>query len=202
MKQIVLPGEKVDSRDRHNIYVEHSTTYSKVMGLYDKQNNSIIPLEGTYVPHVGDNIVGIIESEKNGVYELDIQHFDRCLLISDRHDELIENGEVISATIRDIENKRTIIVEMPRRLRGGVLIQVKPTKIPRIIGRNDTMAKMISTYTGTHIVIGMNGLIWLDGGDVPHAIEALLRVEREAHVEGLTNRIKLMLEEWKNSTKG
>ncbi|MGC8651724.1 MAG: KH domain-containing protein [Candidatus Micrarchaeia archaeon] len=202
IRQIVLPGEKVDARDRQDTYTDHGTVYSKVVGLYDKQGGTIIPLEGAYVPHIGDDIVGIINSERNGVYDIDIQHFDRCLLISDRHEELMERGEVISATIRDIENKNTLIVEMPRMLNGGVLIHIKPTKIPRVIGKNDTMARMISTNTGTRIVVGMNGLIWLSGGDVTHAIEALLRVEREAHVEGLTNRIKIMLEEWKNSTQG
>jgi len=202
MKQIVFPGEQIkDAKRMYNTYTEHGKAYSKVVGLYDIQNNSIIPLEGAYIPHKGDEIIGIVTSERNGIYDLYIQHFDRCLLITDKRDELIDDGTVVSATIRDIENKKTIIVEMPRKLSEGMLIYVKPMKIPRVIGRNNTMVNMISEYTNTHIVVGMNGLVWLKGGNTSLAIEAILRVENEAHVEGLTNRIKLMLENEKEKEK-
>jgi exosome complex component RRP4 len=202
MKQIIFPGEQIkDAKRMYNTYTEHGKAYSKVVGLYDIQNNSIIPLEGAYIPHKGDEIIGIVTSERNGIYDLYIQHFDRCLLITDKRDELIDDGTVVSATIRDIENKKTIIVEMPRKLSEGMLIYVKPMKIPRVIGRNNTMVNMISEYTNTHIVVGMNGLVWLKGGNTSLAIEAILRVENEAHVEGLTNRIKLMLENEKEKEK-
>jgi len=202
MKQIIFPGEQIkDAKRMYNTYTEHGKAYSKVVGLYDIQNNSIIPLEGAYIPHKGDEIIGIVTSERNGIYDLYIQHFDRCLLITDKRDELIDDGTVVSATIRDIENKKTIIVEMPRKLSEGMLIYVKPMKIPRVIGRNNTMVNMISEYTNTHIVVGMNGLVWLKGGNTSLAIEAILRVENEAHVEGLTNRVKLMLENEKGKEK-
>ncbi|MEM0150025.1 MAG: hypothetical protein QXW10_03965 [Candidatus Micrarchaeaceae archaeon] len=195
MKRIVFPGEYIGEAKRiYNTYIDHGKAYSKVLGIYEGQGNAIIPLEGAYVPHVDDEIVGIVTNERNGIYDIDIQHFDRCLLITDKRDELIEEGTVISATIRDIENKKTIIAEMPRRLKDGILIYVKPIKIPRVIGRSNTMIDMIRDYTKTIIVVGMNGLVWLKGGNTALAIEAILHVENEAHVEGLTNRIKLMLE--------
>ncbi|MGC8669749.1 MAG: KH domain-containing protein [Candidatus Micrarchaeia archaeon] len=195
MKQIVFPGEHVGiERRTPNVYIEKGKAYSSVVGLYDERSRTVIPLEGAYAPHTNDNIVGIIKSEKNGIYELDIQHFDRCLLITDKRDELINEGSIVSATVTKIENKKTIIVEMPRILKDGMLIYVKPTKVPRIIGKNNTMIGTISKYTGTNIVIGMNGLIWLKGGNTALAIEAILKVENEAHIEGLTNRIKDMLE--------
>ncbi|MGC9190608.1 MAG: KH domain-containing protein [Candidatus Micrarchaeia archaeon] len=192
-----MPGEYI--KEAHgfvqNTYAEQGKLFSKILGLYDPQKNEVIPLEGAYIPHPGDEIVGIITSERNGVYEVDIQHFDRCLLISDKHDELMDQGEIISATVREVENRKTIIVEGQRRLGEGILLYIKPTKIPRVIGKSNTMINMISEYTKSRIVVGMNGLIWLNGGNTALATEALLRIENEAHVEGLTNRIKIMLEE-------
>ena len=195
MKRIVVPGEYIKEDARLPFaYIEKDKAYSKVIGLYDEEKDTIIPLEGGYVPHVGDEIIGVIISERNGVYEVDIQQFNKCILITGKRDEYIEEGTVISAKVKSIENRRTIIVEMPRKLIGGMLIYIKPTKIPRVIGRNNTMIKMLTELTKTHIAVGMNGLVWLKGGNIALAIEALLRIENEAHIGGLTNRIKLMLE--------
>ena len=44
----------------------------------------------------------------------------------------------------------------------------------------------------------MNGIIWLKGGDVELATKAIMRIQTEAHVSGLTDRIKEMLEQQGN----
>jgi exosome complex RNA-binding protein Rrp4 len=44
----------------------------------------------------------------------------------------------------------------------------------------------------------MNGLIWLKDGNIALATEALLKVEREAHLSGLTDTIKNFLEKNKS----
>ncbi len=59
------------------------------------------------------------------------------------------------------------------------------------------MIRQIAEATGTHIVVGMNGLIWLKDGNITLATEALLKIEREAHLSGLTETIKNFLEEKK-----
>ena len=86
----------------------------------------------------------------------------------------------------------------PRVLKGGMILKIKPIKVPRVIGKKSTMVKQISDSTKSQIVVGVNGVIWIQGGNAALAIEAILRIEEEAHVGGLTERIKLMLEKGGN----
>jgi exosome complex component RRP4 len=69
----------------------------------------------------------------------------------------------------------------------------KPTKVPRVIGKGNTMIDQIANLTKCRISVGMNGLVWLNDGDLRLAVSALRRIEREAHTSGLTEKIKKML---------
>jgi exosome complex RNA-binding protein Rrp4 len=40
-------------------------------------------------------------------------------------------------------------------------------------------------------------MVWGSDRDIARVTEAILRIEREAHISGLTDRIKLMLEKTK-----
>jgi exosome complex component RRP4 len=56
------------------------------------------------------------------------------------------------------------------------------------------MIDQIKSITKTDIVVGLNGMIWLRGGEAELATEAIFKVEREAHVSGLTESIRQYLE--------
>ena len=66
------------------------------------------------------------------------------------------------------------------------------------------MVKMVRDSTFTKIIVGLNGLIWLDGipENVIVAMEALRIIEEEAHLEGLTDRISKYLESRKGDIVG
>ena len=70
---------------------------------------------------------------------------------------------------------------------------VSPSRIPRIIGKGNSMLKQITEGTGTTIVIGLNGIIWLRGGKIDLETMAILKIVEEAHTTGLTERIKVLL---------
>ncbi len=197
MKDIVLPGEMVTEtpiRASHT-YIEDGKTYSMVLGMYQKEPLSIVPLEGTWVPHIEDTVVGIVSSVKNSVYEVDLKFFGRSLIIGGKFERFsFKLGDIVEATIKDVEEKKTIILSYPRLLSGGTLVSIKPAKIPRLIGRDNTMIRQISDSTGSTIVVGKNGIVWVNGGDVALATEVILRIQDEAHVSGLTERIKKMME--------
>ncbi|HUY70280.1 MAG TPA: KH domain-containing protein [Candidatus Baltobacteraceae bacterium] len=198
MKQIIVPGEMVSQSQARmdNTYVEGGKTYSKVMGLYDEEHKGIIPLEGPWKPRIDDAVIGIIAEEKNKVYEVDIGFFGRTLLIVGKFDrESYKVGDVIEATIKDVEDRKTIILTMARPLEGGTVLMVKPAKVPRVIGKANTMVRQISEAAKTMIIVGMNGMIWMRGGNVALATAAIKKIEAEAHISGLTERIKLMLEQ-------
>lgn len=200
MRDIVSPGEVVsDGAVRmHNAFVSNGKTYSKVLGILDEKANSIIPLEGAWDPRVDDSVVGVISEEKGKIYIVDVSYFGRAILVPSKYDSYKFNiGDIINAVIKDIESRNTIVLKDPTLLKGGTVLSIKPKKIPRVIGKKSTMIRQIADSTKTNIVVGMNGLIWLDGGNITLATKALLKIERDAHLHGLTAAIKEFLEEKK-----
>jgi exosome complex component RRP4 len=197
MRNIVLPGEIVaDSPQRiQNSYIENGKTYSKIMGMYEPNSRGIIPLEGSWNPNPEDTVVGVVLEPKGKVYIIDLKFFGRCLLIPNKfEDYAFEPGDVIEAKITDVENRKTIILGGGKLLEGGKIIRVKPKKVLRVIGKKNTMIDQIKAITKTDIVVGLNGIIWLRGGDIDLATDAIFKIEREAHVSGLTESIRQYLE--------
>lgn len=200
MRSIVTPGELI-SEDKiiaRNTFTQNGKTYSKVLGIYEDSAGEIIPLEGAWNPRTEDVVVGIVEEIKNKIYIVNLAYFRRSLLIPGKYDTYeLSNGDMISAVIKDVEDNNTIILTDPRVLRGGTILQIKPKKIPRVIGKKSTMIRQIAESTGTHIIVGMNGLIWMNGGNLTLATETMLKIERDAHLSGLTEMIKKFLDERK-----
>ncbi len=197
MNEIILPGDLVSDKPvRSNYtYIEDGKTYSMVLGMIEREPLSIVPLESVWSPRIEDTVVGIVTSAKNSVYEVDLKFHGRSIIIGGKFERFsFKVGDVVEATVKDIEERRTIILSYPRLLSGGTLVSVKPAKIPRIIGRDNTMIKQIADKAKSNIVVGKNGMIWLKGGDIALATKAILTVQEEAHVPGLTERIKKLME--------
>jgi len=89
-----------------------------------------------------------------------------------------------------------------RKLTGGMVIEVSPSKVPRIIGKNGSMIQMLKNETGCRIYVGQNGRIWIDGelDSIVRAVQAIKMIEDEAHNLGLTEKVKTYLEQ--SSGKG
>jgi exosome complex component RRP4 len=82
------------------------------------------------------------------------------------------------------------------KIMRGQLIEVTPTKIPRVIGRQGSMVGMIKKETGCQLTIGQNGWILISGRspeDERLAIMALRKIEAESHTSGLTDRVTEMI---------
>ena len=56
------------------------------------------------------------------------------------------------------------------------------------------MIELIKNKTGCHIIVGQNGVVWLKGDNEVLATKAVLMIEREAHVKGLTDIVTKLLE--------
>lgn len=198
MREIVLPGTAISDQriSAENTYFDGAKTRSEVVGLYDSAHNEVIQLEGRWKPRPGDVVVGIVERVgRNGVYGISLTGAVDGLLIQDKYDNArFAVGDVIEAEIRDVEHKRLAVLERPKLLRAGSLMQIKAVRVPRLIGKANTMITQIIELTGCNIIVGRNGLVWMRGSNVAAATAAVLTVEREAHTPGLTERIKSMLE--------
>ena len=102
--------------------------------------------------------------------------------------------DVILARVQDVTETRSVLLDQDRKLVGGELIEISPTKVSRVIGKNNSMISMISEKTKSTIYVGRNGRIWLKSGDIAKAEQAIYKIEKEAHTTGLTERIKAFLE--------
>jgi len=199
MSRIVLPGDKLADKQLQieNMLFEEGKTHATVIGLFDDEKEAFIPLESVWYPRPEDDIIGVVEDSRNGVYTVNMDSPFKGLIIS-RHGSGpdLNVGDVVNAIVRSVKresDKVILILVRPRKLYGGKVIAVRPSKVLRIIGKSSTMLKLLADKTKSNIVVGINGVVWLKGGDVQLAAKAIAQIQEEAHVSGLTERITKML---------
>jgi exosome complex component RRP4 len=188
MKNIVVPGEKIDGKIDSYVFRDGNNAYSMVLGVLDDRDDyvKISPLSGKYLPQMDDYVVGVITSVKHGGYVVDINSPYDAFLASRRD---YREGDVIFAKVNNVNEVKSVSLSYEKRLYEGDLIEISPVKVPRVIGKKNSMVDQIKLKTSTEIFVGRNGRIWLKGGDVVKAQNAILKIEREAHTDGLTDRI-------------
>ena len=216
-KEISVPGETLatgmDVLPGSGTYRDGEKIVANRLGLVIIEGRTIklIPLSGRYIPKTGDTIIcKVIDVGFNG-WRLDTNSaYSAMLSMKDATSEFIARGanltqyydlgDYIVCKIVNVTSQKLIDVTMKgpglRKLKGGRLIEVNPNKVPRIIGKQGSMVVMIKDATGCNIVVGQNGLIWIDGGPMNEllAIQAIGKIEKESHLTGLTDKIKEFLE--------
>ncbi len=197
MSKIVVPGEMISEKPERQAYtyVENNKTYSSVTGLLG-EDGRLVPLAGPYDPMVEDFIVGIVTDVKFAGYVTEINSpYTGFISARESHDKF-ELGDIVYCRIMTADEVKNIDLTEARKLRDGRIIKFSAVKIPRLIGKRNSMINMIRSATETDIVIGRNGYVWLsDHGNSALAIETMNKIDHEAHVSGLTDRIHLFLEE-------
>jgi len=193
-KKIVLPGDVVADKPLRleGCFVENGKTYAAVVSIL--QDDRVIPLKGRYVPNYGDYVVGIVAEERFTGYAVEINSPYQGQLSNRDTREEFRVGDVILVKVMAVDEVNNAIVVEPRRLSGGEIIEVESVKVPRIIGRSGSMLATLQQYTGTDIIVGKNGRIYLKGGNTALATLAILKICREAHTSGLTDRITAFLQ--------
>lgn len=216
IKEVVLPGEFLTERKGRKIgkgvYFEDDKIYSKVLGIprIDSDEISVIPLSGVYIPTVGDKVIAVITSVEISGWSVDINSpYDAFLPLSEGVDEYVDSrsdlsryfdvNDIIICMISRVTKKKVIQASMrdysSRKLRGGIIIKVTPSKVPRIIGKGGSMINLIKNKTNCEIITGQNGIVWIRGENKDKAIEVILTIEKESHIIGLTEKIEKMLGE-------
>ena len=66
-----------------------------------------------------------------------------------------------------------------KKLKGGGIIEVNTNKVPSIIGKQCSMVSMIKQATGCNMVVGQNGLVWIQGEPKKEltAIETIKKID-------------------------
>ncbi len=224
-KQLVTPGELLAEGDYlpgENTYVEQNKIYSSRIGLVDTdvKKVNVVALRAFYVPKMGDIVIGtVLEVGFNG-WTVDIKSpYSALLRASDvlsrpfkpQNDELsavLNAGDLIVAKIASYDRAHDpqLTVGEPGlgKITRGQILQVTPTKIPRVIGRKGSMISMIKQETNCQIILGLNGVVLVTGKSLEEeelAITAIKKIEEESHTSGLTDRITQLLKESKVNVK-
>jgi exosome complex component RRP4 len=213
-REVVVPGQLLAEgryRPSYGTYDENGKIYSTLVGLAELRGNTVkvVALEGAYIPKEGDLVIGIITAVAGNNWKVDISgpygaslHANNALRrpYSDDISQYMDIGDVLAAEILAFDRQSGPFLSMKGRglrvLEGGMLFDVSPAKIPRIIGRRGSMINMITDHLKIQTVVGQNGRIWIKAPDTPSlrlAIKAFRTIEAQAHTSNLTERINTML---------
>jgi exosome complex component RRP4 len=217
-RKIVAPGDLVAEgqfKVGPGAFKEGDSVYSSVIGLVDIRGKSVrvIALEGAYIPKSGDRVIALVvdvqfmgwmtymRSPTPGILKVSEvpYNFD---VIQDSPEDILKTHDLVYAEVLNVNELMQVKLTMNhpdlRKLVGGRIYTMSPAKVPRLIGRKGSMISMLKQAISRDILVGQNGIIWTRCSDEKRAKlfgEVLRKIEKEAHVAGLTNRIKAMLQE-------
>jgi len=215
---IVIPGEKISDADDYlpgeGTEKRKDGIYSLKYGLAEETNNlvKVIPLSGVYQARRGNVIIGKVEMITFNGWIVDICAAENGFLSlmevpryvnKDGLEEVMDIGDMIVAKIWNI-NKRGIDLSIKSRGLGkiddGLIIKVNSNKVPRIIGKEGSMIKIIKDETNCNITVGQNGLIWIKGNKIEDELlakKAIMFVTEKSFISGLTEELTKWLKKEK-----
>ncbi len=221
-RRLVAPGELLPPDTVANTpYVitdESGRKIAAVAGLLDLRGEkpSFIPLQGAYVPSKGDIVIGLVVSQGILSWTVDINSPYTAVLtasdflgrpfnpLTDDMSKLLQVGDYIKARVEAFDRSRNPMLSVQGeglgRIVDGKVIDVAPSRVPRLIGKKHSMVNMIREETGCDIYVAVNGRVHVKcSNPVSEAIAvlAIKKIEREAHTTGLTERIRRFIEEEK-----
>ena len=208
-KDLVVPGELLAEDDYYSgrgTFEDDGKICSKLLGLVSLRNKkiSVIPLKSKYLPKKGDVVIGKIDDVRFSMWGVDINSpYSGILPASEvfgrekkELSRVFDIGDVLFLRIVDVDEVKKVKLGLKGRgmgkFKGGVIVDIAPTKVPRLIGKKGSMINMIKDKTGCKIVVGQNGLVWVKGNeDMEQIVKNIIKlIEKEAHTSGLTDRIK------------
>ncbi|MEM2109842.1 MAG: exosome complex RNA-binding protein Rrp4 [Candidatus Odinarchaeota archaeon] len=217
--QIVSPGDMLAEGDYltgEGSFKENNRVYSSILGLAVLKGKtvSVIPLQGSYYPKVGDIVIGKVLNSSPAGMRIDINSLYSAAIFPTTTSEpgrrgrekltQFDVGENIIAKIISFDRTHDPILTVDEeglgKLAGGRIIKIHPTRIPRVIGKKGSMIKLLKDEITDKIKIGQNGIIWFSTeSDIVEDIllTVLKKIEREAHTSGLTDRVKELIKKLK-----
>ena len=208
-KDLVIPGQVLADDEYYSgrgTFKENGKVCSSLMGLVSLRNKKIrvIPLKSKYVPKKGDVVIGKINDVRFSMWDVDINSpysgilpaFEVFVREKKELNKVYDVGDVLFLRVVDVDEIKKAKLGLKGRgmgkFKGGIIVDIAPTKVPRLIGKKGSMINMIKDKTKCKIVVGQNGLVWVKGdGDMEQLTKNVIHlIEAEAHTSGLTNKIK------------
>jgi len=198
-----LPGEGTEKTDKGIIALR--------FGLAEESNKlvKVIPLSGVYQPRRGNVVIGQVANITMNGWFVDINCSDNAFLSlnevpryvdKDGMEDVMDIGDMIIAKIWNI-NKRGIDLSIKSRGLGkideGIIVSVNSNKVPRVIGKEGSMVKLIKEKTGCNITVGQNGVIWIKGNKIKDELKAkkaILFIAEKSFIDGLTEEVNKLFD--------
>jgi exosome complex component RRP4 len=213
-REIVIPsqllGDIKDKKAGRGTFVEDGKIFAEVLGILNKNSNyiNVTPLKGRYDPIVKDFVIGIVEEAMSSSWLVDINAAYPALLHVNEvpwdvdfgeTERYLNYGDSIMAKVLQVDQEKKLQITLKDRnlykIKGGQIINVEPSKVPRIIGKKGSMISLLKKYTKCRIFVGQNGRIWVDGDEdgIKKVINTIYMIQNESLSYGLTNKIEELL---------
>lgn len=224
-KIIVLPGDRLDGPNlevrglgrNYATYKLGDGVYAALPGVLEvtEEKKIYIPLENVYIPKPGDIIIGIVVNVGLSYWTIDINAPYNAVLTaqeflnrpfnpaSESLSLYLVEGDYIIGKISSFDRFRSPFITLKGsekfgKIVKGKVIEIKPSRIPRVIGKKRSMINMLMEESGCDITVGVNGRIHINC-DNPHIEDivtlAIKKIEAEAHTSGLTDRVRTFLKD-------
>lgn len=209
-RRLVIPGEVVEENPRMRpgpgTYLREGKLFASRLGLAEERGGQwgVIPLSGVYVPRPGDVVVAVIMelgpsnwlTHINAPYPAPLHASETPWKIEfGETSEYLRAGDTVLAKILFVDETKKVQITMKepnlKKLEGGQVIEIQPSKVARVIGRQGSMIQLIKRFTDVWMVVGQNGRVWLNGepAAIQVAVNAIRFIEDNAHLSGLTDHV-------------
>ncbi len=175
-KNLVIPGQILADDEYYpgrGTFKENGKVCSSLIGLVSLRNKKIrvIPLKSKYVPKKGDVVIGKIDDVRFSMWDVDINSPYSGILPAfevfgrDKKElnKVYDVGDVLFLRVIDVDEVKKAKLGLKGRglgkFKGGIIVDISPTKVPRLIGKKGSMINMIKNKTNCKIVVGQNGLV-------------------------------------------
>ncbi len=217
-RKVVIPGEVIIEGDKYlpgeGTEKHDEEIVAQRYGLAEESNGlvRVIPLTGVYIPRRGNVVIGKVENINMAGWFVDIGTAENAFLPlmevprfinKNEIEDVMGVGEMVVAKIRDVNKKGidlTIKMRGLGKIEDGLIVEVNPNKVPRVIGKEGSMINLIKEETGCDIVVGQNGLIKISGDNIESELSAKRAIQfitEKSFTGGLTDEIKKWFEKEK-----
>ena len=176
-RKIMLPGDPLPEgslKPRSGYYKTEEGYRSSYFGVLQEgeETMDVVPFSGPYIPRRGDKIIGKVIEIEPSMWVLDINSpYTTLLHVNDVPwrassgdlKRVLNVGEYVYAKVMSVNEIKESWITLKdaglRKLEGGEIVSVPASKVPRIIGREGSMVKMVRDSTFTKIIVGLSFLL-------------------------------------------
>ncbi len=210
-RKVVIPGETIASGNDYlpgeGTEKQGENIVAMKFGLAEETNSlvKVIPLSGVYLPRRGNVVIGRVENITFNGWVVDIGTAEGAFIPltevprfvnKNELDEVMDIGDMVVAKIMGVNQRGidlTVKIRGLGRIDEGLIFKINPNKVPRVIGKEGSMIKLIKDETGCNITVGQNGYIWIQGDKIENELkakEAVMFITERSFIKGLTEELK------------